>query len=161
MLAKGKPMAKHGPKPKPPIERFHALYKEDPVTGCWVNPKSKTDYGGFLLGPGHIEMSHRAAWILFRGPIPGGLFVCHSCDNTKCANPKHLFLGTQLQNMADMVKKGRHPRAGRKPRQPNSIITAVRRLRARGMVYTELISIFDLEEDCLRDIVMKRGAYSY
>ncbi len=93
-------------------ERFEAKVNRRPGYGpngsC--HPWSGARTGG---GYGHIHESgkkvkaHRVAWALANGPIPAGLRVLHRCDNPRCVNVEHLFLGTQADNMADMIAKGR------------------------------------------------------
>ena len=101
--------------------------------GCWEWQAGvgKNGYGqiGFRGG---IVTSHRAAWILTNGPIPDGLYVCHHCDNRKCCNPDHLFLGTFQDNMSDMVSKGRHGGSSGE-NHPKALLTwdTVREIRAR------------------------------
>jgi HNH endonuclease len=79
---------------------------------CWVW-NSETDANGY--GFFWIEVlrrpvrATRLAYTLAVGPVPDGLCVCHTCDNPICVRPDHLWLGTQADNLRDMVRKGRHP----------------------------------------------------
>lgn len=78
--------------------------------GCWhwvgARLKQKYDYGTFWIDGGS-ERAHCVAYAIFRGSIPRGLFVLHTCDVPRCVNPDHLFLGTQSDNMHDASTKGR------------------------------------------------------
>jgi hypothetical protein len=57
------------------------------------------------------QLAHRVSWELVHGPIPPGKLVLHHCDNRKCVNPDHLYVGTQKQNVADMYRRGRENHA--------------------------------------------------
>lgn len=82
--------------------------------GCWlwVGSRFSNGYGRVYrkVGFRNYEQvgAHRVSWEIHYGKIPDGLWVLHKCDNHQCVNPAHLFLGTQTDNMRDMVNKGRH-----------------------------------------------------
>ena len=79
-------------------------------SGCWewqaARYNNKHMYGSFSYN-GKKTLAHRASYVIYNGDIPNGLLVCHTCDNEKCVNPNHLFLGTQKDNMQDMISKNR------------------------------------------------------
>jgi len=79
---------------------------------CWEWPTRRRYGYGRLNGPDNI-MAHRAVWETVNGPIPDGLKILHRCDNPPCCNPHHLFLGTDADNVADKVAKGREIRGER------------------------------------------------
>jgi len=73
----------------------------------WHGKPTKGGYGRTKINGGVAVLVHRRAWELMNGPIQAGLYVCHHCDNRKCFNVAHLFLGTHADNMHDMKVKGR------------------------------------------------------
>ena len=88
---------------------FDEKYIPEPNSGCWIWTAGVVSAGyGALKVNGVQEPAHRHSWILYRGPIPEGMQICHKCDTPSCVNPDHLFLGTGADNMADKTRKGRH-----------------------------------------------------
>jgi hypothetical protein len=91
-------------------ERFNKKYLIDETTDCWEwqNATNNIGYGMFRWSTGKMRTAHRASYELYIGPIPANMLVCHKCDNPKCVNPEHLWVGTRKDNYDDMVSKGRH-----------------------------------------------------
>ena len=93
-------------------DRFLDKVDKDTSTGCWewTGATTRGDYGVIGKKVGHKKWqtarAHRVSYELYKGPI-GKFHVCHTCDNPKCVNPDHLFLGTAKDNTQDMMAKGR------------------------------------------------------
>ena len=95
-----------------------------PETGCWIwmNALDSVGYGSFRdKWKETTKRAHKASFAVFKGEVPNGLWVLHSCDIRCCCNPDHLFLGTRRDNIDDAMRKGR--------------LKGITRNRPKGLVY--------------------------
>lgn len=136
------------------VTRFWG-YAGDRIPGqCW-NWRAgifANGYGQFRWSKRKVK-AHRVAWQLVYGPIPTGKIICHTCDNKRCVNPMHLFIGTHKDNAVDRERKGRGGDGGSKTKKeigaargaknPASKITplivkTIRKYRRGGHTYSAL-----------------------
>lgn len=94
-------------KPKHLARFWKNVEKSD---GCWIwrGVVTSAGYGVIYVRPKNLR-AHRVSWHIHFGPIPQGMFICHTCDNPRCVRPDHLFVGSPRANHDDMKRKGRAP----------------------------------------------------
>jgi hypothetical protein len=141
------------------VDRF-VLRTKKATNGCvlWSGGQIR-GYGSFNVD-GKTRKAHRIAYELFVGPIPTGMMVLHNCphgDDRLCVNPAHLWVGTNDQNMADMVKKNRQARQRGEnhggAKLTRSDVDEIRRRCGRGDTQTEVATAFGVDQSHVSNIV--------
>ncbi len=129
------------------IRLFAKVLKTDMDCWEWSSGVKKSRYPKIRYKGKRVGI-HIASYVLFRGEYPDHLLVCHTCDNNRCCNPSHLFLGTDKDNAEDRDKKGRNgseKRQGEKnsrSKLTEKDVLRARRLKRMGMNYSDIASIF-------------------
>lgn len=151
-----------------PSIRLKNKMKINPINGCWEwngafknGIASKYRYGSLMIGSHRDKTrktisAHRYSYMVFVGDIPNGLFVCHKCDNPKCINPDHLFVGTRQDNVDDRQRKGRnvtykgekHPRA----KLTNDIVANIKADMITGVERRVIAKKYKASISALKDI---------
>src|SRR5579863_2087398 len=127
----------------------------------WTRSINKTGYGSSGLRQRRCHSHVIARW-LATGEWPAGFCTLHSCDNPRCCNPAHLWLGTHAENSADMVTKGRSHKpfrvgeAGHNVKLTEVEVLEIRRLHAAGGVtYVDLGNRYGVHSVTIRLIVKR------
>lgn len=124
----------------------------EPNSGCllWLGSVNSHGYGQAISG-GRTHLMHRVAWERSHGPIPIGMHVLHKCDVRSCGEEKHLFLGTNRDNVTDKMRKGRGSRKGI-PGEGNSHAkltdAQVVDIRARGLSNRQIRETYHVGRSC-------------
>jgi hypothetical protein len=144
--------------------RFWSKVKIGDFHECWEWERScySNGYGRFDIAVQKVAkprsialMTHRVAYFLTNKNLPDNMCVCHSCDNPKCCNPDHLFLGTQVENLNDMIAKGRKA-VGEKvnfAKLKESEVVEIRRLYAAGLTQQAIAAKFKVGRPGISHIV--------
>lgn len=150
------------------LERFWSKVNRAGDSACWlwIGGCTGDGYGAFAAVNRRLIPAHRFAYEQCVGPIPEGLFVCHHCDNPPCVNPKHLFAGTNRDNVLDAMRKGRWPKQDGNPyavrgeqqglsKLTNAQVLEIRRLAAQGISQYVIKDIFGVTQANVSAIVRR------
>lgn len=141
-------------------ERFFDKVEKTDSCWNWTASLNFDGYGRFLLN-GKSKGAHRISWELHNGLISSNLCVLHTCDNRKCVNPKHLFLGTHQDNIQDRSQKKRTYRHlgenNGKAFLNQKIVLKIRKIYSLGNItQTQLAKKFNLSVTHIFKIVNKQ-----
>jgi hypothetical protein len=138
----------------PLADRILAKIAKDEKTGCWNwTAHGRQDGYGLVWSEGRAERAHRAAYRAFTGNLAADDVVCHTCDNRRCVNPDHLFIGTRGDNNRDAAKKGRNafgPRNGHAKLTPAQVVFI---RGSAGVSQTEVARQFGVSQSTISRII--------
>lgn len=144
-------------------DRFWSKVRIADNNACWIwqGTISTTGYGAIGV-KGKTLIASRVAWELTYGTIPVGSHVCHQCDNPKCVNPSHLFLGSPKTNSDDKIAKGRwkgnkkvgndRPQAKLTPAD----VLRIRELAASGVSHRKIAKMYPVEHTAIDAIILRK-----
>lgn len=149
------------------IERLKEKVEVDPRTACWNWTASLRPTGyGQMRYLGTTELAHRVSWMLFRGPIPvadnvyGTLNVLHHCDNPKCVNPEHLYIGDQADNANDAVSRKRWGKRGCIGEKHGKAVLTDKNIlviRASSLSANQLAIKFKVSKSAIQHVLKRRS----
>jgi len=142
------------------IARFWAKVRRSSDSECWEWTASRTLGGyGQMEVAGKFQSAHRMSWVIAFGAIPDDMCVLHKCDNPRCVNPNHLFLGDTKDNVMDRERKGR----GRSQHSnlfvrkfTDDQIAAMRADKLNGVTTAQLMAKYGISRQYVQRIVSNK-----
>ncbi len=126
----------------------------------WIGYKNDHGYGLISIGRGKQTRAHRFMYERYKGTIPKDMKVLHSCDNPACVNPEHLSIGTQKDNVKDMMNRGRggyksfHGESHHMSKLTDEKVKQIRDLWDKGGVYqSQLAKQFGVSQQVISKVV--------
>jgi len=135
-------------------ESFESKFEKGNVEKCW-NWKGAISHGyGSLRFKGKHYIASRAAYEVYISVINDDLLVCHKCDNPLCVNPNHLFLGTELDNMKDMVSKNRSAKGSHhsQAKLNETSVKEIKKLLKQQLSHSEIAKLYDVKREAISKI---------
>lgn len=138
------------------LDGFERRYVPEPNSGCWLwtsfvwtwNKVSGLEYGRYKVFC--EQLAHRVSYLLFKGEIPAGAVVRHTCDNSYCVNPDHLALGTQQDNQQDILDRDRLFRA-----RTWADVLSMKLLKLHGVSYGHIASRFGISSGAASGVIRR------
>ena len=131
--------------------RFLSYVEKNDSCWIWKGALSKQGYGKLSFRGNKSAIASRVSYELCNGTIENSMLVCHSCDIPSCVNPKHLWLGTNQDNMTDMIEKGRqHSKLTPKH------IFELRKLWEKGYSHAKLQELYNVTSGTISSIINRR-----
>lgn len=143
---------------RPLEERFWEKVEIRGADECWrwSAGVSSSGYGMIHCPDRYYQIgAHVCSWELSHGcQPPADMMVCHRCDNRLCVNPRHLFLGTHADNMADMVNKGRQNIGVQNPcaKLTEADVRTIRSLASRGVTQSQIGIMFGIDQSTVSNV---------
>lgn len=136
-----------------PEERFWKYVNKTETCWLWTGALFDNGYGAFSVNRKSMK-AHRFSWELHYGPIQDGQRSLHKCDVRKCVRPDHLFLGTDQENVADRVLKGRSARGEQSGPSKLSAqqVVEIKRLLSSGIGQREIARRFNVCKSTIGNI---------
>lgn len=144
------------------VERFWGYVTKGRKNECWPWRTGSGGYGRFSVCVRHRVyrnyIATRVAYFLGHGVDPGELNVCHKCNNPSCCNPRHLYAGTDADNLGQMAREGRSAKGEQcgAAKLTERDVRRIRQMRRNGMTLTAIATHFGVDHKTIWFIVNYR-----